>query len=546
MQEFVYIKDLVIIFALAIVIVTLLHRLKIPAIAAFILSGMIIGPKGIGLIDDMHQVEVLAEVGVALLLFSIGLELSLESIKKLYKPILFGGLLQVGLSIGLGTLISYSLDLSVSSALMVGFIVTLSSTAIVLRGLESRGEVDAPHGRLTLGILIFQDMAVIPMMLIIPLLRADAQSGYTVFFVLGKALVVVVAVFLASRILVPKILAFVTKTRQRELFNMTVILICLGTAWFTSLAGISLGLGAFLAGIVVADSQYKHQAVSDLISIKDLFTSLFFISVGMLLAPSLLLKNSLFIVLLLAAVIAGKFIIVFITAVIMRLPLRVAILASISLAQIGEFSFLLIGTIQKNAMLENELINNLIAVAILSMFLTPFLITLGPRLAAGAVKIKVLNKLLSVPTALDACCEGKEWEDHVIIAGYGYTGATIAQLLRKSAAQYLVVDLNIENIIKAKKNGDPAFFGDVTSQDVLDELAIEKARELVLVINDQSAVERSIKAARTLAPGLSIIARTRYIQEIEPLMAAGATRVIAAEKESAEALALHVINIYKS
>ncbi len=542
MGEFVYLRDLVIIFFIAVIVVSVLHRLKIPSIAAFILSGMLVGPRGLGLINDVHQVEVLAEVGVAILLFGIGLELSLNRVRMLFKPILFGGFVQVSLSIGAAFAAATALNLPWNTSLFIGFIVAISSTAIVLRGLETRGEIDAPHGRLTLGILIFQDLCVVPMMLIIPLLSGETTSGSETALILGKAVAVVVGVLLASRLIVPFVLRFIAKTRQRELFIMTVLLVCIGTAWLTSLAGVSLALGAFLAGMVVAGSEYRHQALSDMISFKDIFTSLFFISVGMLLVPISLVENALSIIILLAVVIAGKFIIVFLTAWIMRLPLRVAVLAGVSLAQIGEFSFLLIGVSRGTGLLDETVSVNLIAVAILSMFLTPFFLTLGPRIAAGAVRIRVLGRLLGVRDALDAEKGGRVWQDHVIIGGYGFTGEEISRILRECSVDYLIAEMNPENIIRAESQGDTAFYGDITSREVLERLGIEHAREFIVVINDPAAGERAVRTARSMAPDLHIVVRTRYVLEVEPLLKAGASEVVAAEKEAADKIAEMVVD----
>ncbi|UCD18163.1 MAG: cation:proton antiporter, partial [Candidatus Zixiibacteriota bacterium] len=251
MGEFVYLRDLVVILAIAVFVVTVLHRLKVPSIAAFIFAGVLVGPNGLSLINDMHQVEVLAEIGVALLLFGIGLEISLDRLKRLWRPVVFGGSVQVGFTIILAFFISRLFEIPVRTSILIGFIVAVSSTAIVLRGLETRGEIDAPHGRLTLGILVFQDLCVVPMMLAIPLLAGAHTTVSDVALTLGKAVGIVAAVLVASRLIVPRILLMVARTRQRHLFVMAVLLICIGTAWLTSSAGVSLALGAFLAGLVV-------------------------------------------------------------------------------------------------------------------------------------------------------------------------------------------------------------------------------------------------------------------------------------------------------
>ncbi|MBL7082655.1 MAG: cation:proton antiporter [Candidatus Aminicenantes bacterium] len=542
MDSFVYLRDLIIILSICVAVVAILDKLKIPAIAAFILAGMLIGPKGLGLIGDMKQVEVLAEVGVALLLYSIGLEMSLDRIKRLSKLILMGGVVQVGLSIAAVFLIALSFNVPPNTAIFMGFIVAVSSTAIVLSGLEARGEMETSHGRLTLGILLFQDLCVVPMMMAIPFLSGKGISGLDIVITVGKAAIVITGVLFASRLIVPRVLHQIARTRQRNLFVMAVLLICIGTAWLTTIAGVSLALGAFLAGLVVASSEYRHQAITDLIPFKEVFLSIFFVSVGMLLIPHQLVSNIAPIILLLIAVLAGKFIIVFLTAWIMRLPLKVMILAGVSLAQIGEFSFLLIRSSRGTGLLDERSTGNLIAVAILSMLLTPFALSLGPKIVAGVRRVRVATRLLGVVPACEADEGGKKWQNHVIIGGYGFAGKELALVLRRVAIPYLTVDLNVDNIRRAVANGDPAFFGDVTSPEILKRLGIERAREFVLVINDHVASIQAVKAARQIAPNIFISVRTRYILDVDPLMKAGASEVIPAEVEAAVEVAARVLD----
>jgi len=542
MGELVYLRDFVVILAVAVIVVSFLHRLKIPAIAAFIFAGMLVGPRGFGLINDIYKVEVIAEIGVALLLFGIGLELSLERLKRLWKPILVGGVLQVGLSILLTFFIARMFGLSWQSALFIGFIVAISSTAIVLKGLEMRGETDAPHGRVKLGILVFQDLCVVPMMLAIPLLSGAETSASTILTTLGKAALVVVGIVIASRLVIPRFLNMIAATRQRHLFVTAVLLICIGTAWITSVAGVSLALGAFLAGLVVAGSEYRHQALSDVISFKDVFTSIFFVSVGMLLSAGQILQNIGPVLIILAAVIFGKFIVILIAGTIMRLPLRVAVLAAVGLAQIGEFSFLLIRTSRGTDLISDPLAANLMAVAIISMFLTPFALSLAPKVAAGVGKVKVLNKLLNVTAAEDAL-QQLRLHDHVIIGGYGFAGQQLAMALKSCGVSYVIVDLNSENIRRAHTRNEPAYFGDITSTEVLEQLGIEHARGFVIVINDPTAVEQAIRAARAAAPEISITVRTRYLLDVERLENAGADEIIVAEQQAAIEVVSHILGM---
>jgi CPA2 family monovalent cation:H+ antiporter-2 len=545
MNDILYLRDLVVIFAVAVVVVTALHRFRIPSIAGFILAGVLMGPQGLGLINDLHQVEVLAETGVALLLFGIGLEISLERLRRLWWPVVAGGTLQVGLSASATFVVARLLGYSPNLALFLGFIIAISSTAIVLQGLEARGELDAPHGRLTLGILVFQDLCVVPMMLAIPLLSGSGPSTQNLFGALLQTVAILSGVLLAARLVVPRALRLIAKTRQRNLFVVTVLLVSLGTAWVLSISGISLALGAFLAGLVVAGSEYRHQALADLLSFRDTFTSIFFVSLGMLLDPGAIFKNIIPILVLLMAVLVGKSALVFVTAMLMRLPLRVCVLAAAALSQIGEFSFVLMHGAQAAGLLTETVAGNLVVVAVLSMLVTPFGLSLGPHLAAGVGKIQVLTRLLKVSTAEDAAEEVRTMHDHVIIGGYGLAGQELAQALRQCGIPYVIAELSVENVRRAVSKGEPAYFCDVTSFEVLQCLKATSARELVLVINDPDANLRAVKTARSLAPNLHIVVRTSYQLDIEPLLEAGANEIISAEIEAAAEVVSRTLTRHK-
>lgn len=541
MENSACLRDLLVILGVALAVVAVLQKIRIPSIAGFILSGILIGPHGLGLIGEPSEVQHLAEIGVALLLFGIGLELSLAKIKRLWKLAVLGGVLQIGSTILITYLVATLLGYSPETSVFIGFLVSLSSTAVVLKGLESRGETDAPHGRLTLGILLFQDMSVIPMMLAIPILGAGEVPVKELLSALARAMIIILAVIGAAYLAVPRILKAVADLRQRHLFILAVLVISMGTAWVISTSGVSLAVGAFLAGLVVAGSEYRHQALSDMIPFKEAFASLFFISIGMLLDISIVSGNLTLLLLLLAVIMTGKFVVVFLTGLVMRLPARVSILAAVSLAQLGEFAFVLVAAAHAKGLLLNVEESRLMAAAVATMLLTPFAIAFGPRLAAGVGRIRVLTRLLDVSTVEEAELSGIELKNHVIIGGFGFAGLTLASALKQCSVPYLIVDINPENVRRAETMGHPSFFGDVSSQDVLEKLGISTAAELILVINDPGALERAVKAARLIAPGLHIIVRTGYLLDMEPLTKAGAQTVIPSERESAAQVASVVL-----
>lgn len=539
MHELEWLKDLVIVMAAAVVVVAGLRRAGIPTIAGFILTGVLIGPTSLRLVADTHQVEQLAEVGVVLLLFGIGLELSVERLRHLWKAVLLGGGIQVAVTIACAAAVAGAFGLAPGTALFLGCVIAVSSTAVVLRGLSARGEADAPHGRLAVGILVFQDLCVVPMILAVPFLVGRGGSTEAVFSVLLTAVVILAGVLVAAVTLVPRFLAFVAKTRQRDLFILAVFLVCFGTAWAVSLAGVSLALGAFLGGLVVSGSEFRHQALTDLIPAREVLASLFFVSVGMLLDVADVLENLLPTVGLLAAILVGKFIIILGTALILRLPLRVGILSAAALCQVGEFSFVLLNAASGTGLVNDELSHNLLVAIILSMLLTPMAIAFGPHLAGSAARIPWLNRLLGAqPPGVDP---QEPQRDHVLVAGYGLAGRAVCRALRTAGIRYVAVDQNSDNVRVAREAGDRVVLGDITQPEVLEELGCKRARLVVLGINDANATERATRTIRKAAPDLAIIARTPYEMDKAALRAAGATQVITAEATASDALVSTVL-----
>lgn len=527
-----FLPDLLLILAIGVVVVVVLRKLGLPSIAGFIFAGALAGPNALGLVEDVNRVEAFAAMGVVLLLFGVGLELSLDRFRRLWRAIVFGGALQVGLTILLAAGLANLGEVEMGPALFLGCFAAASSTAIVLRGLTARGEIDSPYGRLTVGILIFQDLCVIPMMLLLPVFAGAETSLWAVLKPIGVAALVLAGILVAARLVVPRVLEVVARTRQRDLFVLAVLLVCLGTAWAATGAGLSLALGAFLGGLVVAGSEYRHQALSDLIPFRELFASLFFVSVGMLLDPHRLIERPGAVLLLLVAILVGKFLAVVETAILLRLGLRSAVLSGAALAHVGEFSFVLAHEAKGTGLLAGDLGADLLSASALSMLLAPLLMAFSPRLAAGAGRVRWLSRLLDVRPAADAGATAPG-EGHVIVAGYGVAGEELCRALRDCTIPYVVVDLNPRNVHRAAARGEPAFFGDVTGPEILEAVGAHRARELVILINDPEAAARTVKAARQIAPALHIVVRSRYVGDIAPLLKAGASHVVPAELEAA-------------
>ncbi|MDH4224202.1 MAG: cation:proton antiporter [Deltaproteobacteria bacterium] len=533
MTDISLMKELAIIFAVAVGVVLLLGRLHMPPIAGFLVSGVVVGPAGLGLVKDIHAVEMLAEVGVVLLLFTIGLEFSLERLRRIWKLVVLGGGVQVAVTIVLTALIVVATGQGGRVGTFYGFLVALSSTAIVLRALAERDEVNAPHGRFIMGILIFQDLMVVPMMLVIPMLGGvGGDSIFSVVQALGKAAVLVVAVVAFSRLVVPPILSVITREGKRELFLLAILLVVIFTAWLTSMAGLSLALGAFLAGMVLADSEYAHQALADVLPFRDTFTSLFFISVGMLLDWRVLVETPGLIVGLFLGVLLLKFGVAYLAALLMRFPARVAIMSGMGLAQVGEFSFVLAQTGKEYGLMNPHDSRVFIAASVMTMLITPLLVRMAPHFAAGMTRMRNLEHLMEAQGADEEGPDKKHLSNHVVVVGYGLGGRTLAKALSNSGIPYAVLDLNPDNVRKGRETDVPIFWGDVTSVEVLAHMRVRQAREVVFLISDPDATLRAVSAARRYAPEVSITVRSHYMRDVATLRRLGANDIVVEEFES--------------
>lgn len=523
---------LALLFGVAVALVVVLHRLRLPPIAGFLVAGAVAGPQALGLIGNQVEVEQLAEFGVIALLFGIGLELPLSRVQRLWRPLLLGGGLQMAMTMTVAAAIARALGLEWNQAWLVGGMLAVSSTAIVLRSLQESGQVEAPHGRATLSILIFQDLSVVPLMMLVPFLAGRVEGAAGLFSSLGRVALVLAAALLIGRPLVRRLLGAVAKTRQQSLFVLTVLAICLGTAWLAGQAGVSLALGAFLAGMVVAESEYRHQALSDLIPFREAFTSLFFLSIGMLLDPRALAADWASTGALAVAIVAGKFALVLALGACIRLPFRVVLMTALALAQAGEFSFLLLDEASGAGLLDPALKQRLLAASILTMLAAPFILRSSSRVTDAAERWNWLTRWFA-RAETEGSALGGGLRDHVIIGGYGLTGQELARVLQARGVPFVIADLNPDNVQRARAAGQRALFGDVASPTVLAQLDAEHAREIVLVVNDPNAAERAIRAVRAIAPRARLVVRTPLLADVAPMRMAGASEVVPMELETA-------------
>jgi len=542
-MPFETLKDIEILFSIALITVILFKKLNLPSIIGFLAAGIIAGPNALALIKSTHEVEIMAEVGVVLLMFTIGIEFSLSELIRIRQRVFWGGGFQILLTISFTTAAALLSNLPLNQAIFIGFVVSLSSTAILMKLFIDAGEIDTPHGKTALAVLIFQDLCVVPFMLLIPFLSGRGGGISNLSIMLGKALLIVVIAHVASRYIVPWVFNQVSKTRSRELFILSILVVAFGTAWLTSLAGLSLALGAFIAGLAISESEYSHQALGDIIPFRDAFISLFFISIGMLLDLSIVLKQpqTLLVIFLLIILIKATF--ASIAILLLGMPARIAMIAGISLAQIGEFSFVLLQNGLKDGLLNNEIYQLFLAVAIFTMAFTPILLKIAPKLSAKISKL-LPHRFVMGKKALTQSEHKSRVNNHVIIIGYGVNGRNLAKVLKTYSIPYLVVETNPFTVSAERTRGSHIVFGDATHREILEHVHIDKARIIVVGISDSSATARISSVARELNPNIHIIARTRYQLEAENLYKAGATQVIPEELETSIEIFAQVLKNY--
>ena len=538
-----FLQHIVIVIGIGAIVSVLFERLKLPAIAGLLLAGALIGPNGFKLLESGESVETLARVGVIILLFSIGLEFSLSRLGRIARLVAVGGLLQVSLTVVAVWILAVALGLTPQKGLLFGFALSLSSTAIVLRALAERGELDAPHGRFVVGALVFQDLCVVPMVLVIPILAAGTDAGglVAVGLALAKAAVTVVAAVAVSRLLVPRLFSLVDAGRSRETFVLAVLAVCGGTAWLTSAAGLSLELGAFLAGLVLAETDYGHRAMSDVLPMRDVLMGIFFVSLGMLFDPRVIAAHPAAVGLVLAVLLLGKGAIAAFTALLMRFPARAAFLAGVGLAQFGEFGFVLIQLGGKLGLATQEESGIVLAAGVVSMFVTPLLVRVAPHITAGEALLRPLCRILGARGIDEPAPQHRGLEDHVVIIGYGLGGRLLAQALGKSGFPYIALELNAETVRDARSRNEPLYYGDATSREALDHAGVDRARMVVVAINDPRAARRTVNALKLYAPDTPVLLRCRYLSDHGGLLALGATDVVVQELEAGIEIIVRVL-----
>lgn len=538
-------KSLVLAFLVAGGTLHLFHRLRLPSIVGLLIAGVLIGPHGFAVFSDRSQIDRLAEIGILLLMFSIGLDFTRERLRELLYAAGIGAL-QMSICIVGGAAAAIAFVDRWGEALFLGFLLTHTSSTLMLKLFLDRGEISTPPVRLGLGISITQDLSVVLMLLAVPIMAGQLHPGDQVADVhdvvpqnaFGEAswmlirVVAVLAVAVAfSRWVIPAWMERVIRSRSRELFLIFLIVVCLGTAWVTLAAGLSVGLGAFLAGLAIAESGYSHHTLSEVAPFRDLLISVFFLSTGMLLDVGGLLDNAVLGASVLVVAIAIKFASGFIPLLLWGYPLRVATAIGTAIAQIGEFSFVLGYTGLQAKLISQDHYSVFLLVSVASMIASPFLVASSSTLAVWLARVPVLQRFHARRGNRDAL-EQPPLSNHLVIAGYGLNGRNLADALRALELPFAVLEMNPDSVQAARRRGEPVFFGDCSRVEVLRKLHIEGARGFVLAISDPEATRRAVQIARHENPGLRIIVRTRYLSEIDVLRSLGANDVIAEEFET--------------
>ena len=508
------------------------HRLRQPVILGYLVIGVAVGPHALGWVGDLKMIEAAATIGVALLMFTLGLEISLAQLREVGKLGLWGGFIQVTATFGLGLLVGVILfQWPFSQAALFGLIISLSSTAVCLKILMERGELTSVQGRIMMALLIFQDISVVAMVLIMPLLGGVAGNvPLALALAVGKVVLFIGMTIVAGRWVLPWLMGSIGGVRARELFLLTVLVLCLGAAIGTQIFGLSIVFGAFLVGLVLRETRFVHQALAEITPLRDIFATLFFVSLGMLLDPFFLVENWAWVAIIVGVIIILKLLVIFSLVRLFGRSTRIAFLTGAGLFQIGEFSFILAQGGINNGIISGHFYSVILASAIITMLLTPVSINLASRLFSKIARTADGKRMVAreaLPVSVS-----RETINRVVVAGYGRVGQNIAQGLQDAGIPYLVIDIDPERVSEARSSGRPRIYGDATNFRLLNKAGLDKARALVITYPDPMAVVTTAKVALSINPELKILARVHRAKEANILKGMGITELVSPEYEA--------------
>ncbi len=527
--------DILVVYFVAILSVLIVKKLNQTPIIGYLIAGMIIGPSALHIVTSHENVEFLAEIGVIFFLFIVGLEFPMEKMNEM-KKLLFGvGGGQVLLcSFTFFLILSFLTGFAGNQAIFIGLLFSISSTAIVMKLIIERSEQNSLYGRTSLAVLLFQDLMIVPIMILIPILAGSGESSImkVLLIALVKATATIGLLFIIARYIFKPLITSIVKQRNPELFIITILFICLGTAVLTNQAGFSMILGAFIAGLLLSDTEFKHHTIAEFLPFRDSLLPIFFVSVGMLVDLHYLVSHigTVFGFFLLLVIV--KIVVMMLVLRVMNYPLRPLLTTSLALAQVGEFSFVLLLQGKNVGLLDIDLYQSLLSAVVLSMLVTPFLINNSTALFFKLAKYPILSKIFPAVSIEDAEEKGSILDDHVIVCGYGVTGRNIVRSLKTFDIPYIVLELNWSNVELGLKEGDNIIYADASRWEILAGVGLKKARALVMAISEVDAVLGTVKVARRINPELFILVRSRYVGNLPRFEQAGANLVITEEFET--------------
>jgi CPA2 family monovalent cation:H+ antiporter-2 len=531
--------ELIVIFAAAAIGGLLASLLKQPIILGYLLAGIIVGPFELGLIKNYEEVEIIAELGVTFLLFTIGVEFSLAELNKVKKISLGGGGLQLLLTISLTALVAVIAGwvTTVPQGIFLGELISLSSTAVVIKALTEQDETATSHGQVMLGILIVQDLALGLMLAILPALNSPIEElGFAIGIALLKLALFALGAFVVGKWLIPPFLQLLAKTESRELFLLGVVTLCLGIALLTGKIGLSTEMGAFVAGLMISEVEYSDQTLDYVEPIRDICAAAFFAAIGVLIDPVFLWNNLTLILGLVTLVLVGKSLIVTPLVVLFRYPLKTAIIAGLGLAQIGEFSFVLAGQGSKFGLISENVYSLILGTTAVTLIVTPFVLRSLPAILARAESLPWFAQADGVLEA----AEDLPFQDHIIICGYGRVGSNIVKLLRDRDYPVLVIDQSEQNVQKLREAKIPYIYGNAASLLVLEKAGVSQAKGMAIALPDPMSIRLCLKRALILNPELDLVVRANAEKDIEPLYQMGAREVVQPEFEASLELSTHL------
>jgi CPA2 family monovalent cation:H+ antiporter-2 len=534
--------DVIIVLATAIAGGLIARRLKLPTILGYLVGGIAIGPYGFGLVQELATVHSLASIGVILLLFTLGLEFSLKEIRRLGKIAVFGGIAHILLSAGVGLLFGRVLGFTTPVAVLFGFLIALSSTMIVLKTLMERGELDSGHGRIMIGILLVQDLSVVPLIIIIQVFGGEGELWSSLGLAALKAAVFVGVMLVLGIWIFPRLLRRVAEERSRELFLLTIVTLVLAAAFGTYFFGLSVAFGAFVAGLLISQSVFARQAFADIVPLRDAFVALFFVSLGMLVDPRFMGENAGTIASVVAVIIVAKFIISFFIPWFFKHNPKTSLFVGMGLAQIGEFSFVLAMLGLESGIFSSYFYSLIIASAIITMILTPFAFNLASSIYRRLSQKERFQRLMASRANPAWQRLEREISGHAIICGHGRVGSNLTRVLDRRNFSYLVIDLDPQVISELRSRGIPCIYGDSSNSEILAQARLDKARTLICTFPDFIAVELTARNALKINSRLDIVARVHRDTDVELLKGIGVAEIVRPEFETGLEVTRHALH----